>query len=142
MSIQSLLKPAITIVAFCALTVCHAQDNRFAGQWRGTAQGIVFNYVMDANYNYTDRLVSGTLQTSESGKYHLSAPNVIIFEVLNWAPKTQSVYHPTGTVGGYYTQEVLAKPPGGTFSYVFNSANSVTLTDVRLHGSITLNRVQ
>jgi hypothetical protein len=142
MSIRSLCKLAFTMFAFSTLTVCQAQQNNFAGQWRGVYQGIVFNYVMDTNYNYSDHLVSGTMQTMESGKYHLSGQNLIIFQVLDWQPKTQNVYHPTGTVGGYYTQEVLAKPPGGTFSYVFNSPNSVTLTDVNLHGSVTLNRVQ
>jgi hypothetical protein len=35
----------------------------------------------------------------------------------------------------------MAKPPGGSFSFVFNSPNSVTLTDLTTHGSITLNRV-
>jgi hypothetical protein len=141
MSIRLLAKPVVAILAFCAMTVCHAQANPFAGQWTGTFRGIVITYVMDANNNYSDRVVSGSLQTAESGKYRLTQ-NEIIFEVVDWAPKTQNVYHATGTTGGYYTQEVLAKPPGGSFSYVFKSANSVVLTDLTTHGSITLNRTK
>ncbi len=141
MSIRSLCKLVFTILAFCAITVCHAQENSFVGQWSGIFKGIVITYNMDANYNYNDRVASGSMQTTESGKYHLTAQNVIIFEVQDWAPKTQSVYHATGTTGGFYTQQPTAKPPGGSFSFVFNSPNSVTLTDLTTHGSITLNRV-
>ena len=56
--------------------------------------------------------------------------------------KTRSIYHATGTVGGYYTQEPIAKPSGGAWRVVFTSPNTVTLQDVRMGGSVNLQRVQ
>jgi hypothetical protein len=142
MSLRTLCKVVFTMLALVAVAECHAQDPRFTGGWKGTFQGIVISYIMDANSNYSVQMVSGTLQTMQSGKYHLTPQNDIIFEVLDWAPKTQPIYHPTGTVGGYYTQQLLAKPSGGSFSFVFTSPNSVTLTDLMTHGSLVLNRTQ
>ena len=52
------------------------------------------------------------------------------------------VYHPQGTVGGYYTQQPTSRPPGGTYTYVFNGPNSVTFTDINTSTSITLTRMQ
>jgi hypothetical protein len=140
MSLRSFCRIAVAVFAFGAITVCSAQQNQFAGQWSGKINGVTITYVMDANSNYTDRVVSGSLQTMEQGKYRV-AQNVIVFEVQDWAPKTQNVYHATGISSGYYSQQPMAKPPGGSFSFVFNSPNSVTLTDLTAHGSITLNRV-
>ena len=85
---------------------------------------------------------SGTLMTQQSGPYNLVAPNTIVFTVAEWQPSTMPVYHPTGTVGGYYTQEPMAKPPDGLYFYVFNGPNTVVLTDQVMHGTITMNRVQ
>lgn len=141
MSFRSICKLVFTIVAFCSIGVCHAQSNPFVGQWSGVFQGITISYTMDANLNYSNRDVSGAMQTTQSGKFHLAAPNEITFEVVDWAPKTQPVYHPTGTTGGYYTQQPMAKAVGGSFSYVFKSANTVVLTDLATHGVLTLNRV-
>jgi hypothetical protein len=80
--------------------------------------------------------------TEQSGPYKLFAPNTIVFSVTSWAPKTMPVYHPTGTVGGYYTQQPMAKPSGATDTYVFKGADTVVLTDQMTHGSITMTRVQ
>jgi hypothetical protein len=140
-SLRSLCKLAFTALAFWLINPCHAQANPFVGQWSGVFQGITISYTMDANFNYSNRDVSGALQTAQSGKFHLAAPNQITFEVVDWAPKTQPVYHPTGTTGGYYTQQPMAKAVGGSFSYIFKSANTLVLTDLATHGVLTLNRV-
>jgi hypothetical protein len=132
---------ALAILAFLAAAGAQAQENRFVGKWSGKFQGITINYVIEANLNYSEMAVAGTLRTAQSGKYRLAAPNQILFEVQDWQPKTQNVYHATGTTGGYTTPEPMAKPAGGSFSYVFNNPNSVTLTDLMTHGAITLNRV-
>ena len=116
-------------------------SNSLVGQWRGVYQGITFTIVIQPNGQYTQTAQSGTLMTQQSGPYKLVAPNTIIFAVTNWAPRTQQIYHATGTVGGYYTTQVVAKPPGATDSYVFNGPNTITLTDQVMHGSITLTRV-
>jgi hypothetical protein len=116
-------------------------SNSLVGQWRGVYQGITFTIVIQPNGQYTQTAQSGTLMTQQSGPYKLAAPNTIIFSVTNWQPKTQQIYHPTGTVGGYYTTQRTGKPPGATDSYVFKGANTVILTDQVMHGSITLTRV-
>ena len=123
-------------------------SNSLAGQWRGVFQGITFTIVIEPNGQYSQLTQKGTLMTQQSGPYKLVAPNTIIFSVTNWAPRTQKIYHPyppsrngTPSSGGYYTNQVVAKPPGATDSYVFNGPNTVTLTDQVMHGSITLNRV-
>jgi len=133
-----LVLPAVLVLG---ATAAAAQQNNLVGQWRGVYNGITLTIVIQPNGLYTQTAQSGTLMTQQSGPYKLVAPNTIIFSVTNWAPRTQQIYHPTGTVGGYYTNEPTAKPPGATDSYVFNGQNTVTLTDQMMHGSITLTRV-
>jgi hypothetical protein len=118
-----------------------AQENSLVGQWRGVIGTITLTIVIQPNGQYSQLAQSGTLMTQQSGPYRLVAPNTIIFSVTNWAPKTQQIYHPTGTVGGYYTTEIVAKPPGATDTYVFNGPNTIILTDQMMHGSITMTRV-
>jgi len=118
------------------------QQPSLAGQWRGVYQGITITIVIQPNGQYTQTARSATAMTEQSGPYRLVAPNTIIFAVTNWAPKTMPVYHPTGTVGGYYTQQPTTKPPGATDTYVFKGANTMILTDQMMHGSITMTRVQ
>lgn len=77
----------------------------------------------------------------ELGNYRLFPQNVVTLEVLDWYPKTQPVCHAIGTTGGYYTQEPTPRPPGGSYNYVFGSPNSVTLTDLNTHASVTLTRM-
>ncbi|MGA9062369.1 MAG: hypothetical protein WB341_11965 [Terracidiphilus sp.] len=134
---------SIVLPAILALSAAvPAQQPSLAGQWRGVYQRITITIVIQANGQYIQTTQSGTMMTQQSGPYRLVSPNAIIFSVTNWAPKTQQIYHPTGTVGGYYTTEVVAKPPGATDTYVFNGPNTIILTDQMAHGSITLTRVQ
>ncbi len=133
-----LVLPAIAVLG---ATAAAAQQNNFVGQWRGVYQGITLTLVIQANGQYTQTAQSGTLMTEQSGPYTLAAPNTIIFSVTDWQPRTQQIYHATGTAGGYYVTQPTAKPSGATDSYVFNGPNTVTLTDQVMHGSITLNRV-
>ncbi len=132
----------IVLPAALALGALAAQaQNSLVGQWRGVFRGITITIVIQPNGQYSQLAQSGTLMTQQSGPYKLVAPNTIIFSVTNWAPKTQQIYHPTGTVGGYYTTQPTAKPPGATDAYVFNGPNTMTLTDQMTHGSITMTRV-
>ena len=133
-----LVLPAVLVLG---ATVAAAQQDDFVGQWRGAASGMTITLVVQPNGRFTMTEQSGTLMTQQSGPYTLAAPNTIIFSVSDWQPKTQQIYHPTGTVGGYYTTEPTAQPPGATDSYVFNGPNTVTFTDQVMHGSITLTRV-
>ena len=118
------------------------QQPSFVGQWRGVYSGITITITIQPNGQYTQTAQSGTIMTEQSGPYKLFAPNTIVFSVTSWAPKTMPVYHPTGTVGGYYTQQPMAKPSGATDTYVFKGADTVVLTDQMTHGSITMTRVQ
>jgi hypothetical protein len=117
-------------------------SNSLVGQWRGVYQGITFTIVIQPNGQYSQLAQKGTLMTEQSGPYRLVAPNTIIFAVTDWAPKTQQVYHPYPSGGGYYTEQPTTVPPGGTDTYVFKGANTIILTDQVMHGSITLTRAQ
>lgn len=119
----------------------NTNSNSLVGQWRGVYRGITLTMVIQPNGQYTQTAQSGSVMTLQSGTYKLIPPNTIGFVVIDWQPKTMSVYHPTGTVGGYYTQEPLAKPPGSVDTYVFKGANTVVFTDQMMHGSITFTRV-
>lgn len=134
---------AIVLPAILALSTAAvpAQQSSLVGQWRGVFRGITLTIVIQPNGQYSQLAQSGTMMTQQSGPYKLVSPNTIIFSVTNWAPRTQQIYHPTGTVGGYYTTELTAQPPGATDTYVFNGPNTITLTDQMTHGSITMTRV-
>jgi hypothetical protein len=134
-----LVLPAVLVLA---ATAAAAQQNIFVGTWRGVSSGITLTVVIEANGQYSQIAQSRTLMTQQSGPWKLVASDTIVFSVTDWQPKTMPVYHPTGTVGGYYTQEPMAKPPAVMDSYVFNGPNTVTLTDQVMHVSITMTRVQ
>ena len=134
-------KFVLPVILALIMLAAHAQQNSLVGQWRGVFRGITLTIVIQPNGQYSQLAQSGTMMTQQSGPYKLVVPNTIIFSVTNWAPKTQQIYHPTGTVGGYYTTEVVAKPPGATDKYVFNGPNTIILTDQMAGGSITLTRV-
>jgi len=133
----------LLLLAVLALSSVAAigQGNGLVGQWSGTFQGITLTIVIQANGQYTQTAQKGTMMTQQSGPYKLAAPDTIIFSVIEWAPKTQQVYHASGTTGGYYTTENTAKPPGGRDTYEFDGPNSVVLTDQVTHGSIRMTRV-
>jgi hypothetical protein len=120
----------------------NGSSNSLVGQWRGVYQGITISLLVQANGQYTQIAQKGSLVTQQSGPYRLVAPNTFIFSVTSWAPKTMPVYHPTGTTGGYYTQQPITKPPGGTDTYVFQGPNTVVIYDQVTHGNMTLNRVK
>jgi hypothetical protein len=119
---------AILIVAIMSGVTSNAQVNLFVGSWRGitTANGmpVTINLVMGADQSYSELVQSGSIMTRQSGSYTFASNNVIVRQVLDWEPKTQT------------------QPPGGTFKFQFTSPNSFTLQDVRLHGVMTFNRVQ
>jgi len=131
------------LLAILALAVpmLPAQQNSFVGQWRGAYNGITITITIQANGQYTQTAQSAAGMTEQSGPWKLAAPNTIILSVTERAPKTQKIYHPVGATGGYYSTQVVAKPPGATDSYVFNGPNTMTLTDQIYHGSITMTRV-
>ncbi len=139
---RSLFFCLLVLVFAASPAPTRAQQNPFVGSWSGVFAGFQLNYVLQPNFSYSERTVSASLQTMESGNYRLAPPNMISFQVLDWEPKTMPVYHPQGTVGGYYTQQPTSRPPGGTYTYVFNGPNSVTFTDINTSTSITLTRMQ
>jgi hypothetical protein len=122
-----------------------AQSDPWVGNWQGNATvgGIpmTFFMVIGPNHQYSQQVVSGPYRTMQSGNL-VANPTTITFQVLDWDPKTQAIYHPVGTTGGYYTQEPVVKPPGGTNRYQFLSPNSVQLQDVNYGGVIVFSRAQ
>lgn len=117
-----------------------AQQNPFVGSWRANLPGFSINLVMDADMKYSEQVAGATAMTLETGTYVVSAPDLLIFQVLDWQPRTMPVYHPIGTTGGYYTQEPMAKPPGGTYRYQFNGTNAFAIQDVNTNGSAVFMR--
>jgi hypothetical protein len=140
---MSIKSRAFALAAFMSLALAgsaaHAQS--LTGAWRGIAMGIVFQLVVQPNGAYVETQSQGQLMTQQTGAIQSAGPGVVVFTVDTWSPSTMPVYHATGTVGGYYTQQPTTKPPGGTWRLVVNNANSFTLTDINLGGSITFNRV-
>jgi len=123
----------------------HAQVASLVGSWRafaniGGAQ-VVFELVVQPNGAYSETQRSATLMTMQTGEVRQAGPNLVAFVVEDWRPRTMPVYHPTGTVGGYYTQQPTSKPPGGVWRIRFNGRNSVTMQDANLGGVITFTRV-
>ena len=140
MSIKSKLLAALAALIF-ALTATAAHAQSLTGSWRGVAMGVTFTMTVQPNGAFVQSQQKGTLMTQQTGVVRSAAAGMVSFVVENWQPRTQPIYHATGTVGGYYTQQATAKPPGGTWRLQFNGPNSVTMTDVNLGGSITFNRV-
>lgn len=133
-------------LALLAPAAAPAQQNPFVGTWRGVTnlqgRAMTFILAMGPDQRYSQQLAMGSYLTTQSGRYGFPAQNVVSFEVFDWEPKTQSVYKPYGTRNGFYVQEPVARPTGGTFRFRFASPTSFTLQDVKLGGVITFNRSQ
>ena len=140
MSARSRVSALAAAAAFTlAAGAAHAQS--LTGSWQGMAMGIGVQLTVQPNGAYIETQRSGTLMTQQQGEIQSAGAGMIAFTVDDWQPRTMPVYHPTGTVGGYYTQAPTSKPPGGVWRLHWNSPSSFTLTDARLGGSITFNRV-
>lgn len=140
------LAPAMAAgVMGLAATAAHAQGGDLVGSWRALANiggaPVEFDLVMQPNGAYSETERSGSMMTMQTGEVRQAGPGMIIFVVEDWQPRTMPVYHATGTVGGYYTQEPTSKPPGGTWRIQFNGPNSVTMQDANLGGVLTFSRV-
>jgi len=124
----------------------HAQVANMVGTWRGTSQaapGATFNLVVTPQGGYSEQVVGGEGMTLEQGVIQQGGDGVTIsFVVQDWSPRTLPQYHPTGTVGGYYTQEPTPKPPGGVWRVQFNGANGFSMQDVNFGGVVYFQRVQ
>ncbi|HEY3798734.1 MAG TPA: hypothetical protein VGL58_10310 [Caulobacteraceae bacterium] len=123
-----------------------AQDiGSLTGHWQATAQvgmtPVAFDLVVQPNGTYSETERSGTLMTIQSGEIRVAGAGLIAFVVEDWSPKTMPVYHPTGTVGGYYGQSPTTKPPGGVWRMQFNGPSSMTVQDTSYGGVVIFNRV-
>jgi len=98
---RRLIAMVVAIVAALAAPAASAQQNPFVGTWRAMFNGTTINLVMGADMSYSEQEGNGSLLTMQTGKYVLSAPDLVIFQVIDWQPRTMPVYHPTGTTGGY-----------------------------------------
>jgi hypothetical protein len=132
------------VIAFGVLvfvTSAPAQGGDLTGSWRGSYMGIAINLVVSPDQRFSEQEIS-TVTTMQQGQIVPAGPGLLSFVVETWAPRTMPVYHPVGTSGGYWTEQPTTKPPGGTYRVTFNSANSMTMQDVSMGGSITFQRVQ
>jgi|SRR5579872_6774346 len=131
--------------AVLAATTAFAQGASLVGSWRAFANiggaPVEFDLVVQPNGAYSETERSATIMTMQTGEVRQAGPSMIAFVVEDWQPRTMPVYHATGTVGGYYTQDPTSKPPGGVWRIQFNGPASVTMQDANLGGVITFNRV-
>lgn len=103
-----------------ATATANAQQSSFVGTWQTTIYGMTDTLMIGPNGQYTETAMGPGGLTQETGFYTLMGQNIISFRPVDWNPKTKSVYHGTGSVGGYVTQEPVAPPPGNTCEYQFN----------------------
>ena len=111
------------------------------GTWQGEAMGVAITLTILPNGQFNQQSAAGGMMTFLSGRVVPGGPDVFTLDVEDWQPKTSNVYHASGA-GGYYTQELVPKPPGGTWRVTFASPDTMTLQDVNLGGVITMLRVR
>ena len=135
---------AAATLVLATLSAARAQDERFVGSWRGVVNlngyPITINLILQADRQFTEQEISSAAMTMQTGTWVVTG-DVLTLNVEDWQPRTQAVYHPTGTVGGYYTQEPAAKPPGGTYQCRFLSPDAFTMLDVNTHGEMRFDRL-
>ena len=119
-----------------------AQAQQWVGTWQGMAEGVAITLTILPDGRFNQQAASGGMMTFLSGRVVQDGPNMFTLDVQDWQPKTENVYHPTGTTGGYYTQELVAKPPGGTWRVSFASPDMMTMQDVNMGGMITMERAR
>jgi hypothetical protein len=121
--------------------------NPFIGAWRGNTSlngmPLIVSLALGADYQYSQQLVSGPYMTRESGLYVLRAPNLISFEVHDWAPRTLPVAQPGSFGVTCFSPAPTPRPANSTFRYQFMSAASVCLDDtINVGARIVMARLQ
>ena len=143
MWIKSLTLAAAT---FAIATSAQAQPGGLVGSWRAVANiggaDVEFDLVVQPNGAFSETEQAAGGMTMQTGEVQDAGQDMIAFVVEDWQPRSMPVYHPTGTVGGYYTDEPTAKPPGGVWRLTWNGSNEVTMQDVQGGGAVTFERVQ
>jgi hypothetical protein len=117
--------------AAAVMAASAAQAQSLAGSWQGSAQGILFELVVQPDGAYSETQRSGSLMTMQTGVIQSAGAGEIAFVVEDWQPRTMP-----------YTGQQTSKPPGGIWRVQFNGPNSVTMQDVRLGGVVTFTRLQ
>ena len=129
--------------ALCAFLIAApavAQVAQMAGTWNGTYMGVALRLIVGPDGRFSEVERSPTVMTMQTGHLRSFQKGVVSFVVEDWEPRTMPVYHPTGTVGGYTTQQPTNKPPGGTYRITFQGANQFTMQDVNMGGVVTFHR--
>ena len=92
----------LAIVVALGAIASPAQQGSLVGQWHGViGNGIDLTLVIEPNGQYSQLAKAGKLMAWQSGPYKLMAPNIVIFSVTDWQPRTVPLYHATGSTGGY-----------------------------------------
>jgi hypothetical protein len=134
---------AVSLIA----SVAQAQGNPFAGSWRSVMNingtMVEFDLVIQPNMAFSEQQRSGGGMTMQTGQIQPTGQNIVTFVVEDWEPKTMPSYSFGQECPGApcWHQIPTTKPPGGTWSYRFNNANSLSMHDMYLGGDITYQRV-
>jgi hypothetical protein len=120
-----------------------AQPSTLVGRWQGSAdvggQTIFIELLLGPDGQFSQRATAGVNATLLRGTYQLMQ-DTLTLAVFDWEPKTQRVYVPMGTTGGYWEEQPTSQPPGGTYRVTLTSADSMNLTDLETGATIALRR--
>ena len=123
---------------FASTFAAVAQDNQIAGSWHSDFQvnGVAYadDLILQPNQQFSDMVASYAGRTLRTGDYSFDG-RTLRLNVTDWEPKTLPQYHPTGTTGGYYTQEPALRPPNSTYQIEFVSPNQFMLRDATFGAS-------
>ncbi|MGB7769233.1 MAG: hypothetical protein WBN22_10330 [Verrucomicrobiia bacterium] len=141
-----MLRNALAITLFLTtLSAADAQQNPFVGGWRSivvtNGMEITISLVMRPDMRFSEQEASYVGVTTQTGTYVVNAGELTL-NIEDWQPKTHEVYHPTGTTGGYYTDEPSPQPPGGTYQVQFLSANRMVMREVNFGGEARFDRTR
>ncbi|HXW52322.1 MAG TPA: hypothetical protein VEJ41_10055 [Candidatus Acidoferrales bacterium] len=92
--------------------------------------------IYERDGSYSELLRCGSLMTHQAGTYVLRG-DLLVRNVEDWAPKQQWV---VGACVGCGHWQTTAKPPGGSYRVDFLDANTATLHDLNLGGTVTMHR--
>jgi len=127
------------LIAVLSFAQAASAANSLVGTWQSSfsvnGTGCSMQSVYQSDHSYSELLHCGSLMTHQSGTYVLKN-GLLVRSVTDWDPKQQWVVDAYG--GGHY--ETMAEPPGGSYQVKFVDANTITLHDVNMGGSITMHR--
>jgi hypothetical protein len=138
-NVRTLASAAIVVVSLAFAQSADAATS-LVGTWQTnfSVNGVscTMQSIYGSDHTYSEELRCGTLMTHQSGTYVFKG-GLLVRTVQDWDPKQQWVVDACVGCGHWQT---VAKPPGGSYKVTFVSANTATLHDINMGGSLTMHR--